>query len=187
MMTTSRLMAIVALLMLTLTSCATSVSRLYTDPETAEDAGASRLVQVTAIASRQEIVALGEHYKLLLASGISDTELVDGSIVTGRIYCCGGPNEAGTAIWAYVPQNVQVGRGDIIEVQMGYPPVKGTPGIVNTVKTVRQKIGENGTCHWIPENPKLWLRYLYCSWMEQEGWQKREGLYPAWLKPEPNK
>lgn len=169
-------------LMVTLASCL-SGSRLHPDPYTPEDAGALRLVQVANIATRQQIVASGDHYRFLLAAGIADSDLVDGSLIAGRIYCCGGPNEAGTAPWVFVSRGVQLAVGDIVEVRMGRSPSGGDPGIVNTALRVRQKAGESGPCRWIPENPSLWARYLYCPWMEQEGWQERGGLYPAWLKP----
>jgi hypothetical protein len=171
-----------ALLVFTLTSCA-SGSRLQSDPATPEDAGALRVVQVVSVATRQEIVALEEHYRLLLTRGVADSALVDGSLIVGRIYCCGGPNEAGTAAWVFVPPGVQLALGDIIEVRMGRSPAGGGTGAVNTALRVRQKAGERGACRWIPDNPALWTRYIYCHWMEQEGWQERQGLYPAWLKP----
>lgn len=165
-----------------LSSCATG-SRLHPSPVTPEDAGALRLVQVVAIATRQEIFELGEHYRHLLAGGVADSDLVDGSVIQGRIYCCGGPNESVTAPWVFVPRTLQVGEGDIVEIRMGRSPSGSDPGRVNTAARVLQKASETGPCRWIPENPKLWMRYLYCPWMEQEGWQKRGGLHPAWWKP----
>jgi hypothetical protein len=166
----------------TLASCATG-SRLHPDPATPEDANVLRVTQVAGVATRQEIVATGDHYKYLLASGVADSDLVDGGLIEGRIYCCGGPNESGTAMWVFVPRGLQVERGDILEVRMGRAPSGGDPGKVNTALRVRQKASESGPCRWIPEDPKLWVRYLYCPWMEQEGWKERGGLYPAWVGP----
>jgi hypothetical protein len=177
----SRVVGAVVLVVM-LASCA-SGSRLYADPATPEDAGALRLVQVVSIATRQDIVALAEPYRQLLSAGVADSDLIDGSLIAGRIYCCGGPNEGGTAAWVFVSPGMQLGIGDIVEVRMGHPPALGGPGAVNRALRVRQKAGEAGACRWIPETPGLWARYLYCSWMEQEGWQARQGLYPAWLKP----
>jgi hypothetical protein len=168
-------------LVLGLQACATG-SRLYPDPAAPDEAGALRLVQLTEFATRAQILSLGEHYERLLASGISDEELVDGSLAIGRVYCCGGPNEGGTAPWVFLPPTVRAAPGDIVEVRMGRPPAAGRRGEINTVLRIRQKAGENGPCRWIPENPRLWVRYLYCPWMEQEGWQERRGTYPAWLK-----
>lgn len=170
------------LLALVLQACATG-SRLHPDPAAPDEAGASRLVQLTEFATRAQILSLGEHYQRLLASGIPDEELVDGSLAIGRIYCCGGSNEAGTAPWVFLPPAVRAAPGDIVEVRMGRAPAAGHRGEVNTAVRIRQRAGENGPCRWIPDNPGLWARYLYCPWMEQEGWQERRGTYPAWLKP----
>lgn len=169
-------------LVLGLQACATG-SRLHPDPMAPDEAGALRLVQLTEFATRAQIRSLGEHYERLLASGISDEELVDGSLAIGRVCCCGGPNEGGTAPWVFLPPAVRAAPGDLVEVRMGRPPAAGHRGEINTAVRIRQKAVENGPCRWIPEDPRLWVRYLYCPWMAEEGWQERRGMHPAWLKP----
>ena len=76
------------LLSLGITGC-TTVSKVY--PPYKNEAGSLRLVQVMQLASRQEIVNMGVHYKYLLASGLQDSDLQEKSIGAGRVYCCGGP------------------------------------------------------------------------------------------------
>jgi hypothetical protein len=52
---------------------------------------------------RDSIVQSGESYQKLLASGIKDADIRDGSLAAGRIEYCGGPNESGTALTFFVP------------------------------------------------------------------------------------
>jgi hypothetical protein len=131
------------------------------------------------LATREEIVALGVHYEHLLASGIRDEDLHYGSLGAGRVYCCGGPPEEDGAIWVYLPSGVNVKVRDFVEVRMGRQPAENDPGVVNTALRVRDKAG----CRWVPEKEGLWMRILYCDWMEREGWIERGGLYKTWLKP----
>lgn len=158
------------------------VSKVH--PSIKEDTGALRLAEVVhPPATRKQIVSLGLHYENLLAAGIKDSDLRDGSLVEGRMYCCGGEIETSSALWFYVPEGLQVEIGDIVEVRMGRQPGKNGPGEVNTAMRVRQKGITNGSCQWVPDKPGLWMRVLYCDWMEQEGWIERKGLYNTWLKP----
>jgi hypothetical protein len=165
--------------LLMLCSCATP-SKLY--PPIADDHGVSRLGEVMVVATKQEILSLGVHYQNLLASGISEADLRDGSMVEARVYCCGGNIEQSSAPWVYVPPGVEVAVGDIIEIKMGQSPGNQSTGRVNTVIRVRQRGMSSGQCRWVPDNPALWMRVLYCDWMKEEGWVEREGLYNAWLK-----
>ena len=161
-------------------SCATPPSKLY--PPIADDYGVSRLGEVMGVATKQEVLSLGVHYQNLLASGIREADLRDGSMVEARVYCCGGDIEQSSAPWVYVPPGVKVAVGDIIEIKMGQSPGNQNTGRVNTVIRVRQSGMSSGECRWVPDNPALWMRVLYCDWMKEEGWVERGGLYNTWLK-----
>jgi len=177
--------AIVIFTNIFLVSCAT-VSKVH--PPFRNENGTLRVAQVMQLATRQEIIGLGVHYKHLLASGIKDSDLRDRSLAVGRVYCCGGPPEEGMAIWFYVPEGLTIDIGDIVEIRMGRQPSKCDPGAVNTAVQVRQKKDDvNGPCRWIPPDPKLWMRVLYCDWMEKEGWIEKGGRQKTWLKPAPAK
>jgi len=171
---------------LLLASCATPSLRIQTDfiPQ-----DSLRLAQVMSIADREDIVQAKPIHDSIIASGIPDSEIVDGSVVVVRIYCCGGitkraSSEMVNALMLYVPKGIGVGVGDIVEARSGNPPTKANPGQLNIVTRVVQKSDENdGDCWWDPKNDKLWLRILYCDWMPNEGWIKQDGVHPAWFKP----
>lgn len=166
-----------------ITSCATG-SKVY--PPYKNEAGSLRLVQVMQLASRQEIVNLGVHYKYLLASGLQDSDLQDKRLGAGRVYCCGGPAEEGMGIWFYIPPGLEVAPGDIVEIKMGREPSGNDSGMINTATRVRQrKEASNPQCRWVPDNENLWMRVLYCDWMEAEGWIEKKGFESTWLKPAP--
>ncbi len=169
-------------IMVSLASCS-SVSRVH--PPTADDAGVVRLAEVMQIATRQQIVALGSHYNHLLAAGITDSDLRDGSLGAGRVYCCGGPPEQGAAIWFYIPRELNIQVGNIVEVKMGRQPADSDPGVVNSAIRVRHLNMSQGPCRWSPERDGLWMRVIHCDWMEREGWVERDGLYNTWFKPAP--
>jgi hypothetical protein len=161
-----------------LTSCA-SVSRLH--PVFRENAGVVRVAQVTALTNRQQIIEFGVNYDHLIASGINDADLRDGSVAQGRVYCCDGPN---LNIWFYVPHGMDVGVGDIVEVKMGRQPEDENRGTVNIATQVRHKrVDTEKHCRWDPPNERLWMRILYCDWMEKEGWVEKGGLDKTWAKP----
>lgn len=160
-------------------SCA-SVSRLH--PIVRENAGVVRVAQVTALANRQQIIEFGVNYDHLIASEIKDTDLRDGSVAQGRVYCCGGPN---LTIWFYILSGMDVEVGDIVEVKMGRQPEDQDRGTVNIATQVRHKREDaDKHCRWDPPNERLWMRILYCDWMEKEGWvERKEGLSKTWAKP----
>ena len=165
-------------------SPAFSVSKLY--PPTRDHTGVLRLAEVMSIATRQDIIQSGVHYQHLLASGIPDAALVDGSLGDGKIYCCGGPNETGYSVWFYVPSDLKIEVGDIVEIRMGRQARGSDKGTVNVATRVREKhAAPNPSCRWDPPNDKLWARILYCDWMEEEGWTLTKGLNKTWLKREP--
>jgi hypothetical protein len=155
-------------------------------------AGSLRLAQVVAIGKRADIVTqFKETYDAMIASGIKDSDIVDGSVVVARIYCCGGitaksSTERVNDLWLYVPQGLDVALGDIVEVRSGRSPKDGDAGVSNTVTRIAEKHGTaDSKCWWDPKNDRLWARILYCSWMPDEGWVKYEGFYQTWYKPVP--
>lgn len=170
------------IIMASLTSCA-SVSKVH--PPISDDTGALRLAEVMQLGTRQEIVALGDHYKHLLASGLNDSDLRDGCLGRGKVYCCGGFLEQaqGNEMWFYIPNDMRVEVGDIVEVRRGRQPTTNDPGAVNTAVRVRHNEISHGPCRWVPEQEGLQKRVLFCDWMEKEGWVERNGLWNTWLKP----
>lgn len=164
-----------------LTSCATNTLRIQSDflPE-----GSLRVAQVTHVATQKEIVESKALHDALLSSGIKDSEIKDGSVALARVFCCGSPMESEQEMMLYVPPQIGVLKGDIVEVRSGRPPAKGDSGRLNTVMRVRQKSGDGAaTCNWVPPDPRLWARVLYCDWMPGEGWTEQGGINKAWFKP----
>ena len=146
--------------------------------------GSMRLAQAMEIGKRADILQNKELYEAIIASGIKDSEVNDGSVVVARITCCGGPSEKLDSRMLFVPNGINVSLGDIVEVSVGHPPEKGDAGMLNTVTRVVQKYGDNdGKCWWDPKDDRLWLRILYCDWMPKEGWVKKGGLDSAWYRP----
>lgn len=162
--------------------CNSCASRSKVFAPTSDDAGSSRVAEVVQVASRAEITGLGVHYQHLLSCGIEDSNIRDGSLVVARVYCCGGAIETTSAPWIFVPTDLVVETGDIIEVKMGKAPSKNQKGAVNTALRVRHHGISNSPCRWIPERDGLWMRVLYCDWMQEEGWVERTGLYNTWIK-----
>lgn len=104
----------------------------------------------------------------------------------GRIFCCGGPNESDYSIWFFVPEGSEAAVGDVVEVNMGARVTKGDPmrARPNTFTRVVSKADQVGKeCRWVPENPALWARVLYCDWMDQAGWRQQSGLFDVWVRP----
>jgi len=179
-----RKLQLTALIVMTCLACGISsakTSRLY--PPSKDQAGALRLTQVVEVATREEILRLGDSLQHLLASGLKDSDLKDGSIAVGRVYCCHESTERGTAVWFYVPPDVPVKVGDIVVIRMGHESTKTDPGAVNVAIEVREKQGATDSkCSWDPPNDRLWRRMLYCTWMPAEGWTQTKGAWATWLK-----
>jgi hypothetical protein len=152
-------------------------------------AGSLRLAQVMVLGKRTEIEQAKPIFDAILAAGIQDAEIVDGSVVMARIFCCGGltdnlSSEKVNSVILFVPKEVTVAQGDIVEVRVGRPPKNGDGGKVHLVTRVVQRYeGNEQGCWWDPKDNRLWLRVLYCEWMPNEGWIKQGGTNPAWYKP----
>jgi hypothetical protein len=137
------------------------------------------------------------YYQALRDSGISDSRIRSGSVAAGRVYCCGSATETENSLAIFVPPEVSVQPGDIVELEMGQAPTRSAPGAINTAIRVREKrVGEGSpswgrpsregaghACKWVPDNPMLWNRVLYCDWMKAEGWiEYRATTWKTWLK-----
>jgi len=177
----SLLIVWILFLALIMTGCSTSLA-MHSDFVVPDDS--LRLAQVMEIEKRAVVVQSKKVYEAIIASGVGDSNITDGSIVVARIYCCGGSAEKANAIILYVPNGINVALGDIVEVRVGHPPEKGDVGSLNTITRVVQKNGDDGgNCWWDPKDDRLWLRVLYCDWMAKEGWIKQGGISPAWYRP----
>jgi hypothetical protein len=180
-----RLTALFSTICLACTVSSAGTSRLY--PPTKDEAGTLRLAQIVNLATREEILKLGVHRQHLLASGLTDSDLKDGSVAAGQINCCHPSTDEGTSLWFYVPPDMQLEVGDIVEVRMGRESTKTDPGAVNTAVKVREKKdAPDSECSWDPPNNMMWSRILYCKWMPAEGWTLKNGLYKTWLKRAPD-
>jgi hypothetical protein len=175
-----------------LAACSTSAPglRIQTDDV---PGGSLRVAQVVAIANRETIFdpQFDVVRKAINAAGVADSDLIDGSVVVARIYCCGGLSKEYSAEYmyrrqVYVPKDISVGIGDFVEIRVGRPPENGDGGRLNTVTRIVSKRGDQpATCWWDPKDDALWMRVPYCDWMPKEGWTKQGGTSPAWLKPAP--
>ena len=179
----------IILLVGTLSIAGTSFAEQSRAYEDYVPAGALHLGQVIAAAKRDEIFKMKLLYEAVKTTGIDDADIVDGSVVAARIFCCGGITkelsaEVRNSLFLYVPKGQDVGPGDIVELRVGHPAEGSNPAVMNSVTRIVQKSGkEDGTCWWDPKNDRLWQRILYCEWMPKEGWVKQGGMTPAWFKP----
>ena len=167
-----------------LTSCAT-YSTLHA---AAVPPHSLRLAEVVYLVLRREIMREPSEtwrdlvYKNLLASGVKDSDIEDGSVAMGRVYCCGGKTEKAFAFFFYVPGDIRVQPGDIVEVRSG--PVVRFGEIIAPVNTVTRVL-DKSACRWDPPDPRKLMRVLYCDWMEKEGWQRHKGSladFGGWIK-----
>jgi hypothetical protein len=180
---TFQLLSLLMIVFLGCAICAASTSRLY--PPSDDESGGLRFVQVMQLATREEILKLGEQLEHLHASGIRDSDFRDGSVAMARIYCCHPSTDGGTAIWFYTPPDLQVQVGDLVVVRMGRKVTKKDAGKVNLAVEVREhKDTPNSQCSWDPPDETKWRRLLYCKWMPAEGWTlKKSFLHETWFKP----
>ena len=147
-----------------------------------------RLVEVVHIGTKEEIVGnRKEIYDQLLASGIPEQDIGDGSVAVGFVFCCGKRLAQATRNLFYVPKDLHVELGDVVEIKSGRLPRDGNPGTVNRAVKVRQKVDATvGVCRWDPPDQKL-EQVLYCEWMPTEGWTFEPNRIPlgatqSWIK-----
>lgn len=173
---------VVSTLILLVTGCMTGGSpRIY---HSGTPHKSHQVAEVIVLASRDQIVAGPKIYQSVLAAGLSDQDIQNGSFGVGRVFCCGGEGTEERAYF-YIPPGHHVEVGDVVEFRVGKVPDGDGPAQLNTVVKVRHKKGmESGACRWLPDTPPgLWMRVIYCDWMAHEGWQHGGALYPEWYKP----
>jgi len=162
--------------------CATTTQKIYGD-----DLSGPRVHQVTEItyvASKEEVLAEPGLVRALNTAGIGSSEIQNGSVAVGRVYCCGGSIETYVNAVVYFPPGLEVAERDIVEFVVGAGASSPGQQSINTAVRVRHKDGvDSGECQWLPNNPALWMRVIHCPWMEQEGWVKGKGTHPEWYKP----
>jgi len=165
-------------------------------PPTVDHAGAIRVAEVMDVSPGHDLPE--PRSRVLYQSGISQDALHAGSVAIGRVYCCGGPNETRNVLAIFVPAELSVKPGDVLEVRMGREPTADVTARVNTATRIREEYPPESTprwgseernwngvsCKWIPENPSHWGRVLYCDWMLAEGWIEHTGFWSTWLKPD---
>ncbi len=167
---------VAALISPLLLSC---TSYLFIQPVDVPD-DSLRLVQVVSLATRDEILAnRTEIYEPLLASGIADSDIVDGSLGAGITFCCGEHYGKATRNFFFIPESMQIGIGDIVEIKSGRLRTRESPGLVNRATQIRQKADDTaGSCRWDPPEQDL-NKVLYCDWMPGDGWTRADGV---WIK-----
>lgn len=188
MSTSVRLAASYCSLLLVVGCATSSISRVHSDHFPPESL---RVAQVVAVSTRAQIDKMkgSQLYEDILAAGTADSELVDGSLVAVRIYCCGGTTKESSAEYAntlflIVPKGMTLEGGEFVEYKVGRARLKNDGGRLNTVTRVVARQGDNPeSCWWDPRDDRLWLRVAYCAWMPGEGWVKQGGITPGWYKP----
>jgi hypothetical protein len=120
----------------------------------------------------------------LVARGLNEASIVDGTIVMVRRLCCHPNPEKSGPLYLYNPLAIEVAPGDFIEFRIG-DGKEGTLASLITVTRLLQRADEiAGKCRWDPPDPRLWMRYVACEWMPAEGWVRQDAkLNPAWYKP----
>jgi hypothetical protein len=147
--------------------------------------GALRLGEVSSLASKKDIEAMRDTYTALLASGLKESDIRNGSLGSARVFCCGGLGEQDSDIYFYLPEGMKPKMGDIIEIRVGQRPKNGRPGQPNTATRIVQKRGEKGSCDWVGhERFVQWNNVLYCDWMPAEHWISPDtgNSFKVWYK-----
>jgi hypothetical protein len=158
----------------------------------ADQPGVLRAAGVVGVVTRADL--LGTAYyeglvALLIARGVDEASIVDGTLVLVRLFCCRDNVEKSNSVYVYNPLAIDVTPGDIIELRVGDAPAwnteKGTLADIHTLTRVLQRAEEAaGRCWWEPRDPRLWGRFVTCEWMPAEGWVKQnKATNPAWYKP----
>lgn len=167
-----------------LSGCAGSPSRFhasYLPP------GSLTVAQVTSFATKTEIVGIPTLVASLEVAGLNRDQIEDGMVADGRTFCCGGPSERDFSLWFYVPKSSSIAIGDVVEIKVGADVnksevMRARPNMLSRLVSKQNEVGNE--CRWVPEDPKLWTRVLYCDWMETEGWIKQEGIFNVWIRNE---
>lgn len=147
--------------------------------------GVLRAAGVVQVATRDEIRRASSYYKDMLAHGVDETSIVDGSLVVVRMLCCRDNLKASALAYLYNPRAIKVAPGDFIEFRIGDADAPGTPEAFSIVTRVLQsKDQADGKCWWEPRDDRMWMRFVFCEWMPAEGWIKQGNkMNPEWYKP----
>jgi hypothetical protein len=157
-------------------------------PGKAGDYGALRAAGVVSVASRTDITEHKVLYQQLSAEGVDDAGMVDGLVIAARVLCCRPDLQNSGPVVIYNPLLLKVAPGDLIEFRVGGPSSQTHKDALNVATRVLQQADvSNGACWWEPRNDRLWMRFIYCNWMQKDGWVKQENaMNPAWYKPADN-
>jgi hypothetical protein len=162
----------------------TGLNAWATSPDKAGEYGALRAAAVVHVATREELMESGD-YKALLASGVDEASIVDGSLIIVRLLCCRDNVKYSAPAILYNPKGLTTVPDDIVEFRVGGVNKQNSKAEFNILTRVIQQTAKNdGACWWDPKNDHLWMRFVYCDWMPKEGWIKQESkMNPAWYKP----
>jgi hypothetical protein len=174
-------LALVALLVLPFLHGCAGHSRLY--PNGAPE-NSLRLVEVLARATAADIQNNRYMREPLAAVGIQGPEARDRSVGAGRVYCCGGKLDEAYLHYFFIPADINVEVGDIVEIRCGSLPNAGRSSVNTVVRVVQKKDDPVTSCRWEPRD-KTYGRILYCDWMPEQGCVKYTGTLfdETWVKP----
>jgi len=151
----------------------------------ADASGVLRAAGVVQVATRDDIKKASSYYKDMLAHGVDEASIVDGSLVVVRMLCCRDNLKASALAYLYNPRAIKVAPGDFIEFRIGDAKAPNTPEAFSSVTRVLQPVDQtDGKCWWDPRDDRMWMRFVFCEWMPAEGWVKQDSkMNPAWYKP----
>jgi len=175
---------LVSVLALLGTACA-GVSPIYADNDA--PAGALRVALAVHGLPRAEVLQYEGLQEALLASGVKDDEIDEHRVIGVAVHCCDGPDTITFGV-AWAPPDIAVENGDVVEIRVGRGPEAEGLARLNVVTRIRQRHdADPSRCDWIPKQPGLWRRTIYCDWMPSEGWVEVRswGLPILWMKPAP--
>jgi len=150
--------------------------------------GVHRMVEVVYLADRSEITdGPGRWaYDRLIAQGVRDSDIVDGSFAIGRIYCCKRDPADDFTLKFYASADLGIEVGDIVEIRLGVASQdnSGEQPILSVAVRKRERANDpDSACWWDPDQPGLWMKVIRCRWMESEGWVYQKGMHKTWYRP----
>jgi hypothetical protein len=147
--------------------------------------GVLRAAGVAYISTADDFKAHKTLHDTYAASGVAESDMVDGASVVARTQCCRPDTENSGPVVLYNQQHLPVSVGDFVEFRVGGLKSPDHKSELNVITRVLQHgEPEDGACWWEPRNPALWRRIVYCEWMQKEGWTRDDNWrYPGWYKP----
>lgn len=143
------------------------------------------LAQIGGFFTREQILQDEEALAGFAKLGIPLEAVGDKTAAIARSACCGGPDE--WSIGAFVPADIDAKVGDVVAIKHAREK-QGRHVMMNVVVGVRASPGPSGdltgtACRWVPANPRLWLRNLFCDGLREEGWAEfGKGVRHEWRK-----